>query len=235
MFCFPWMTRPRRFWIQYHQLIGDTPWFGKHKLWWVAVCEERLLLGGWDPRTWIRGDRITPNNPSHKVRPWTEGVPRCPILRGRKRSPWLLTTSPSHGARSSKYPTVPSTLARLSLEALVAIAREGISNCATKKKKKMKTWTVFFKNTTGFFLNYPLWGGSNQKCKFYGIWIFRNYCPQRKAFFWRNSSRLVRDLDDNKISHPESSTGHPWNHSIGSMAEVGWDKPLGGWAPRTCK
>ncbi len=46
--------------------------------------------GWWAPSGWIRGDRITP-----VYKPWSSLIwkgAHNPILRGRKRSPWLLTT-----------------------------------------------------------------------------------------------------------------------------------------------
>ena len=51
-----------------------------------------FILRGSSPLTKWLG---SPPFISHEVRPFGSGVPRCPILRGRKRSPWLLTTYPS--------------------------------------------------------------------------------------------------------------------------------------------
>ena len=42
--------------------------------------------GGW-LSTWLGSPPI-----SHEVKGQLEGAPTTPILRGRKRSPWLLTT-----------------------------------------------------------------------------------------------------------------------------------------------
>ena len=61
--------------------------FNQHQNWKMPHPMSPTILGGWAPSGWIR-DRITPI-----YKPWfrnghLEGVPRCPILRGRNRSPW---------------------------------------------------------------------------------------------------------------------------------------------------
>ena len=54
---------------------------------------ETLLLGGWDPRTDVSSDRITPIKKRHEVKGHLEGVPQRQLRD--LRSPGLLTTYPN--------------------------------------------------------------------------------------------------------------------------------------------